>query len=292
VEENSNQQRTPFLFSAKELDEETGLYYFGARYYDPRTSVWQSADPLLGKLIASDLTDTLNHGVFHSPNLALYSYSYQNPINYKDPDGQIAVQAAGAIVGAVVGLGFQAGLDIYHGKLSSFSEYAGAAVGGAAGGVAATVCGPACAGAAAAAASNVTQQAINHLTGDDKGVTLTDRATSLVVDTALGAAGGQVVGKVLPAAFKAAVPASVKRKIGEGLSEIGLGITGQGVARTPVRNGVGRSTFDFLTESGKFVESKFGTAKLSGPQREAARRLGASGNPLSYMSGRTQGYRG
>ncbi|WP_414709498.1 RHS repeat domain-containing protein [Ramlibacter sp.] len=34
VEESSNTQRTPYLFTAKELDEETGLYYFGARYYD------------------------------------------------------------------------------------------------------------------------------------------------------------------------------------------------------------------------------------------------------------------
>jgi RHS repeat-associated protein len=33
------------LFTGKELDERTGLYYFGARYYDPRTSVWQSTDP-------------------------------------------------------------------------------------------------------------------------------------------------------------------------------------------------------------------------------------------------------
>lgn len=45
VEEHSNTQRTPYLFTAKELDEETGLYYFGARYCDPRTSVWQSPDP-------------------------------------------------------------------------------------------------------------------------------------------------------------------------------------------------------------------------------------------------------
>ena len=42
VEESANTQRTPYLFTAKELDEETQLYYFGARYYDPRTSVWQS----------------------------------------------------------------------------------------------------------------------------------------------------------------------------------------------------------------------------------------------------------
>ena len=47
VEEHSNTQRTPYLFTSKELDEETGLYYFGARYYDPRTSVWQSPDPIL-----------------------------------------------------------------------------------------------------------------------------------------------------------------------------------------------------------------------------------------------------
>ena len=51
IEENTNSQRTPYLFRAKELDEETGLYYFGARYYDPRTSVWQSADPALGKFL-------------------------------------------------------------------------------------------------------------------------------------------------------------------------------------------------------------------------------------------------
>ena len=50
VEQNSNVQRTPYLFTAKELDEETKLYYFGARYYDPRTSVWQCADPILGSV--------------------------------------------------------------------------------------------------------------------------------------------------------------------------------------------------------------------------------------------------
>ena len=33
------------LFTGKELDEETGLYYFGARYYDPVRARWASADP-------------------------------------------------------------------------------------------------------------------------------------------------------------------------------------------------------------------------------------------------------
>src|SRR5206468_7737058 len=52
VEEKSNSQQNPgfntaYEFAGKELDEETQLYYFGARYYDPRTSVWQSPDPAL-----------------------------------------------------------------------------------------------------------------------------------------------------------------------------------------------------------------------------------------------------
>jgi hypothetical protein len=170
-------------------------------------------------------------------------------------------------------------MDVYHGKVSSFAEYAGAGVGGAAGGVAATVCGPACAGAAASAASNLTQQAVNHLTGDDKGVTLADRAKSLALDTALGAAGGQIAGKVLPAALKP-LSTKVKGAIGEGLSEVGLRLTGQGIKQRAAPNGVGKSTFDFLLSSGKFVESKFGTGSLSGPQRQAARGLQAAGNAL------------
>jgi RHS repeat-associated protein len=35
-----------FRFNGKEWDEETGNYYYGARYYDPKVSVWLSVDPL------------------------------------------------------------------------------------------------------------------------------------------------------------------------------------------------------------------------------------------------------
>ena len=44
VEERNNIWNTPYLFNAKEFDEETGLYYYGARYYDPRLSLWVSVD--------------------------------------------------------------------------------------------------------------------------------------------------------------------------------------------------------------------------------------------------------
>jgi RHS repeat-associated protein len=99
VEENSNTQRTPYLFSAKELDEETGLYYFGARYYDPRTSVWQSADPILGKYLPSGSQDQNllgKGGVFNSRNLAMFSYAALNPLAVIDPDGKANFFIGGA----------------------------------------------------------------------------------------------------------------------------------------------------------------------------------------------------
>jgi RHS repeat-associated protein len=77
VEEHKNTEKLPYLFTSKELDEETGLYYFGARYYDPRTSVWQSADP-----------NIVNIAVLSPANLNLYGYSIQNPVRLKDPNGR------------------------------------------------------------------------------------------------------------------------------------------------------------------------------------------------------------
>ena len=76
-------------FTGKELDTETGLYYFGARYYDPRTSVWQSADPILGEYLNGERSE----GVYNSYNLNLYGYVSQNPIRLMDPDGLSLVDA-------------------------------------------------------------------------------------------------------------------------------------------------------------------------------------------------------
>ena len=93
IEEATNTQRMPYLFTSKELDEETGLYYYGARYYDPRTSVWQSADPILGKYLPSfrkdgELVPGIAGGVLEPTNLALYTYGRNNPLRLVDPDGK------------------------------------------------------------------------------------------------------------------------------------------------------------------------------------------------------------
>jgi RHS repeat-associated protein len=76
--------RSPYLFNAKELDE-TGLYYFGARYYDPRQSMWQSTDPALSSFMGGAGS---GGGAFFPRNLALYGYSINNPVVVRDPDGQ------------------------------------------------------------------------------------------------------------------------------------------------------------------------------------------------------------
>ena len=79
----------PYKFTGKELDS-TGLYYFGARYYDPRISMWLSADPALGRYLDSAGEASQNNdknSVFDSKNLAMYSYGHQNPLVFIDPDG-------------------------------------------------------------------------------------------------------------------------------------------------------------------------------------------------------------
>jgi RHS repeat-associated protein len=85
IEERNNVWNTPYLFNSKELDEETGLYYYGARYYNPRESVWLSVDkPLIDGTYMSGIH---NGGVYNSFNLNGYAYCYQNPVRLIDPDG-------------------------------------------------------------------------------------------------------------------------------------------------------------------------------------------------------------
>ncbi len=71
IEERNSVWNTPYLFNAKEFDEETGLYYYGARYYEPRLSLWLSTDPAQEKTL----------------HLTTYNFSQNNPINYIDADG-------------------------------------------------------------------------------------------------------------------------------------------------------------------------------------------------------------
>ena len=118
-------QPVPQQYTGKELDPETNLYYYGARYYDPRTQVWQSPDPALD----SYLGGTPDGGVFNPANLAMYTYAYNNPIRLLDPTGQFPWNR---VIGGVklVGGVLEAGAGIAAGAATSWTGV-GAVAGGA-----------------------------------------------------------------------------------------------------------------------------------------------------------------
>jgi RHS repeat-associated protein len=65
-------------FTGKELDDETGLNYFGARYYDPMIGIWNTVDPARQ---------------FTSPYL--YAGNGMNPVVGIDPDGRAFINERG-----------------------------------------------------------------------------------------------------------------------------------------------------------------------------------------------------
>jgi RHS repeat-associated protein len=100
----------PYRFTGKERDEETGLYYYGARYLDPKTSRWLSADPALNDYIpGAPINDEVRKrnnnlpgmgGVFNTVNLHLYHYAGNNPVKYTDPNGRFFI--IDDFIGAVI----------------------------------------------------------------------------------------------------------------------------------------------------------------------------------------------
>lgn len=209
VEEHPNQP-VPHQFTGKEIDPETGLYYYGARYYDPRTNVWQSPDEAL----ESYLDGSPNSGVYASANLAAYTYANNNPIRLTDPDGNWVHIAIGAGIGALVGAGIEGYRQYKSGEDFSPLRLGGAALGGAvAGGVGAatlgasaggaaiggsvlarstaTVVGGSASGAISGAAGGATEALV---TGDDVGGKALEGAVAGAVTGPLGAVAGKVAG--------------------------------------------------------------------------------------------------
>lgn len=71
--------------------------------------MWASADPILG----SYLDGKHNDGVYGSPNLALYSYVYQNPLKLADPDGNSPIDVAFLVVDVVkLGVAVSSGVGV------------------------------------------------------------------------------------------------------------------------------------------------------------------------------------
>jgi len=72
VDEHSSSEELPYKFNGKQFDDETGLYYYGARYMNPVASLWYGVDPKCYKNI----------------HLGSYVYCSSNPIVRIDPNGE------------------------------------------------------------------------------------------------------------------------------------------------------------------------------------------------------------
>src|SRR6266705_4548208 len=81
------------FFHGKPFDQDSGLSYFGARYYDPVVGRFMGADP-----------QEFDEKNLHSFNR--YAYGNNNPYKYKDPNGEW-------VVPVIVGLALWLGTEVF-----------------------------------------------------------------------------------------------------------------------------------------------------------------------------------
>jgi RHS repeat-associated protein len=86
-----------FQFTGEQMDDETGLMYLRARYYDPEVGRFVTRDPMPGLILSPK---TLNR----------YTYVGNNPINFVDPSGLWEI-SLGAKIGAMLAGGGEIGIS-------------------------------------------------------------------------------------------------------------------------------------------------------------------------------------
>ena len=82
-----------YRYTGKEKDEETGLYYHGARYYACWLGKWGSVDP--------------------KPDQPPYAYGGNSPVVFRDPDGSV-IQVGLVVGGVLVGGGVGAAVGVWR----------------------------------------------------------------------------------------------------------------------------------------------------------------------------------
>jgi RHS repeat-associated protein len=90
LKRHGHKVKQPYTYTSREFDEETGLYYYRARTYDPVIGRFLQPDPI----------------GFDGGGMNLYAYVGNNPFGFVDPTGEF-------ILGGLAGLGIELGLQLY-----------------------------------------------------------------------------------------------------------------------------------------------------------------------------------
>jgi RHS repeat-associated protein len=227
-------------FTDQENDPESGLQYFGARYYDPWVGRFMSQDPAL---IGNASGVTFGRIDSDPQQFNAYSYALNRPTIMVDEDGKFAILVP-AVTGLIGGVAGAAGNAIGQvvGNLASgqsaFSDFSFSEVGVAAGvgfvaGAAAPFVATTTAGAVVlGSTANVAQTGINSAISGEA-----PTAGEIVVSAATGAVGGAIGGKFTAAggkvAFDEASPdlsSSLARSINES-AELASSVRASNLAR-------------------------------------------------------------
>ncbi|HFE37219.1 MAG TPA: RHS repeat-associated core domain-containing protein [Gammaproteobacteria bacterium] len=104
-----------YLYNGKEKIAGIGLYDYGARMYDPSIARWLSVDPLAEEM----------------PSWSPYSYTFNNPIKYTDPDGKIPIipMIVGGVIGAAIDYGSQVAINYATGNENPWTDIDGKSIG-------------------------------------------------------------------------------------------------------------------------------------------------------------------
>lgn len=161
-------------------DGATGLDYMQQRYYDPQLGMFLSVDPVA----ALDSSD--------SRHFNRYTYAYNNPYTFKDPDGRFGV------FGALIGAGIEAGMQIAtEGKVTNLTAVVAAgAVGAVTGGLGSVVGKAAVSGAISTTRAVATMAAVGGAANATEKVAegaITGNGSS-AKDVAVAAAAGSAAG--------------------------------------------------------------------------------------------------
>jgi RHS repeat-associated protein len=142
-------------FTAKERDAESGLDYFGARYYGSSMGRWMSPD-------WSAKPEAVPYSVLDNPqSLNLYGYEGNNPLSKADKDGH-CWPVCTALLGAGLGALAEAGGEYLKGEKLDPYKIGAAAI---AGGVTGAIAGPIGDAAELGVAAKVGGQLLGNLVG-------------------------------------------------------------------------------------------------------------------------------